>query len=176
VPKVSPIILAALPIADNLNALRLFDYLKQIIHGLIDHGIFVISYACDGSEVERSVQSLLMQSGDERIEYSIPNPQSGASEHDTKITVIKIRGQPLTIIQDSKHALKTYRNNLYSGARCLVMGNYVALYEQVLHLSRGEGTPLYQRDVNKVDRQDDNAATRLFSAGVLQYLSDHHPA
>ena len=172
-PKVSPIILAALPIADNLNAKRLFDYLKQIIHGLIDHGIFVISYACDGSEVERSVQSLLMQSGDERIEYSIPNPQS--SEHDTKITVIKIRGQPLSIIQDSKHALKTYRNNLYSGARCLVMGNYVALYEQVLHLSRGEGTPLYQRDVNRVDRQDDNAATRLFSAGVLQYLSDHHP-
>ena len=55
------------------------------------------------------------------------------------------------------------------------MGNYVALYEQVLHISRGEGTPLYQRDVNKVDRQDDNAATRLFSAGVLQYISDHHP-
>ena len=172
-PKVSPIILAALPIANSLNALSLFEYLKQILHGLIDHGIVVVSYACDGSEVERSVQSILIQSGDECIEYSIPNPQSG--ECDTKITVIKIRGQPLTIIQDSKHALKTFRNNLYSGARCLVMGNYVALYEQVLHLSRGEGTPLYQRDVNKVDRQDDNAATRLFSAGVLQYLSDRHP-
>jgi hypothetical protein len=69
VPKISPIILAALPIANNLDALRLFDYLKQILHGLIDHNISVISYAC---VVERSVQSLLMQSGDEKIEYSIP--------------------------------------------------------------------------------------------------------
>ena len=172
-PKISPLILAALPIPNNLDAPHLFDYLNQILHGLIDHDIYVISYACDGSVVERSVQSLLVESGNERIEYSIPNPQSG--ERDIIITVIKIRGQPLTIVQDSKHALKTYRNNLFSGARCLVMGNYVALYEQVLQLSRGEGTPLYQRDVNKVDRQDDNAATRLFSAGVLQYLSDHHP-
>ena len=52
VPNVSPIILAALPIANSLNAPSLFEYLKQILHGLIDHGISVISYACDGSEVE----------------------------------------------------------------------------------------------------------------------------
>ena len=172
-PKVSLVILAALPIANNLNALHLFNYLKQILYGLIDHGNSVISYACDGSVVERSVQSLLVESGDECIEYSIPNPQSGKC--DTKITIIKIRGQPLTIVQDSKHALKTYHNNLYSGARCLVMGNYVALYEQVLHLSHGEGTPIYQHNINKVDHQDNNAATHLFSAGMLQFLSNHHP-
>ena len=171
-PKVSLIILAALPIANNLNALCLFNYLKQILYGLIDHSISVILYACDGSVVEQSVQSLLMESGDECIKYSIPNPQSG--ECDTKITIIKIRRQPLTIVQDSKHALKTYHNNLYSGTRCLVMGNYVALYEEVLHLSHGEGTPIYQCDVNKVDHQDNNAATHLFSAGMLQFLSNHH--
>ena len=54
-------------------------------------------------------------------------------------------------------------------------GQLCCLVRTGLAPSRGEGTPLYQRDVNKVDRQDDNAATRLFSAGVLQYLSDHHP-
>ena len=38
-----------------------------------------------------------------------------------------------------------------------------------------DGTPLYKRDVDKLDRQDDNAASRLFSSHVLQYLADHHP-
>jgi hypothetical protein len=37
------------------------------------------------------------------------------------------------------------------------------------------GSPLYRCDVDKLDHQDDNAASRLFSADVLQYLSDHHP-
>ncbi|KAF7349574.1 hypothetical protein MSAN_01682700 [Mycena sanguinolenta] len=38
-----------------------------------------------------------------------------------------------------------------------------------------DGSPLFHRDVEKLDRQDDNAATRLFSADALKYLVDHHP-
>jgi hypothetical protein len=38
-----------------------------------------------------------------------------------------------------------------------------------------DGCPLFHRDVEKLDRQDDNAATRLFSADTLKYLADHHP-
>ena len=37
------------------------------------------------------------------------------------------------------------------------------------------GCPLYHRDVEKLDRQDDNAATRLFSAAALDFVVKQHP-
>lgn len=79
------------------------------------------------------------------------------------------------MIQDSKHALKTFRNNLFSGARLLHFGNYAAFFQQVYNIAFEEGSPLYHRDVQKLDRQDDNAASRLFSAATLQFISDRHP-
>ena len=38
-----------------------------------------------------------------------------------------------------------------------------------------EGGPLYNRDVEKVDRQDDSAATRFGSGDVLRWLIENHP-
>lgn len=38
-----------------------------------------------------------------------------------------------------------------------------------------DSTPLFKRDVEKLDRQDDNAAARLFSANVLKFLANKHP-
>lgn len=79
------------------------------------------------------------------------------------------------MIQDSKHALKTFRNNLFSGARLLALGNFTAIYNHIREIATEDGTPLYKRDVEKLDRQDDNAAAGLFSADVLQFLTDNHP-
>ncbi|KAJ6541137.1 hypothetical protein B0H10DRAFT_2392408, partial [Mycena sp. CBHHK59/15] len=36
-------------------------------------------------------------------------------------------------------------------------------------------SPLYNRDVNRLDRQDDPAATRLFCAETLAYLTENYP-
>lgn len=36
-------------------------------------------------------------------------------------------------------------------------------------------SPMYKPDVEQLDRQDDTAATRLFCAAVLEYLSENHP-
>ncbi|KAJ3816327.1 hypothetical protein F5880DRAFT_1494412 [Lentinula raphanica] len=76
--------------------------------------------------------------------------------------------------QDAKHALKTARNNLFSGARVLPLGNHIATYQQVRSIAHEADSPLYIRDVDKLDRQDDNAASRLFSAATLRYLVDRH--
>ena len=171
-PKVAPIIVAALPIGNDLDADTLFAYLKKVLDGLIDRGIQVISYACDGTEVERSVQCLLIGEA-ERIDRVIKNPRTGGP--DTTITIIKYRSQPMCMIQDSKHALKTFRNNLFSGARLLTLGNFTAIYERIREMAMEDGTPLFKRDVEKLDRQDDNAAARLFSADVLKFLTDKHP-
>lgn len=172
-PNVTPLIVAAIPIANDLDADTLFGYLQKVLDGLIARGIQVISYACDGTEVERSVQRLLVERAERRIEHIIKNPRSGAP--DTKVTIAVYHGQPMCMIQDSKHALKTFRNNLFSGARLLTLGNYTAMYRHIRELAEKDGSPLYRRDVEKLDRQDDNAASRLFSSHTLQYLADHHP-
>lgn len=173
-PKVAPIIVAALPIGDDLDAHALFGYLKKVLDGLIGRGIQVISYACDGTGVERSVQRLLITSDEaERIDHVIKNPQTGGP--DTTITIVKYRNQTMCMIQDSKHALKTFRNNLFSGARLLTLGNFTAMYEHIREMAMDDGTPIFKRDVEKLDRQDDNAAARLFSADTLKFLSNKHP-
>lgn len=94
---------------------------------------------------------------------------------DMTITIPVINGQPVSLLQDSKHALKTLRNNLFSGARLLILGNYTMLYATIHDLAFANGSPLYRRDVEKLDRQDDNAASRLFSANTLSYLASHYP-
>lgn len=44
------------------------------------------------------------------------------------------------------------------------------MYGHALELAHSLGTPIYLRDVEKLDRQGDNAATRLFSSAALQHL------
>ncbi|KAF7972553.1 hypothetical protein HWV62_17764 [Athelia sp. TMB] len=172
-PKVAPIIVAALPISDTMGAEQLFELAKKVIYGLLDRHIKVVSYACDGTEVERALQRLLLAHADSVITHTIKNPRPGCP--DTVIKIGVFRGQPIVMIQDSKHGLKTFRNNLFSGARLLTLGNYTAIYRHIEQLAYEAGTPLYHRDVHKLDRQDDNAAARLFSAATLEFLSKHHP-
>ncbi|KAF8167513.1 hypothetical protein B0H34DRAFT_854442 [Crassisporium funariophilum] len=168
----NPIILTALPIPNSMDAPALCILLQKVVDGLIDRGLTIVSYACDGTKVERAVERLFLNLCSQR-HFTIQNPRPGCK--DTVITYGIYRGQAICMVQDSKHACKTLRNNLFSGARLLVLGNYPAMYSHILHVAQGNGTPLYSRDVTKLDRQDDNAAVRLFSADILKYLADNHP-
>ena len=141
--------------------------------GLISVGIKVISYASDGTEVERSVGKMLIEHAEWKHTYVIKNPRRGWA--DTCATVIKVVGQPLVVNQDSKHFIKTLRNNLFSGTSCLTLGNYIAIFSHIATVATEVGTPLFRRDVFKLDRQDDNAATRLFSAETLDFITTGHP-
>ncbi|TEB35306.1 hypothetical protein FA13DRAFT_1624301 [Coprinellus micaceus] len=126
-PKITPIIVATLPIIDKLKAEHLFPLLQQILDGLIDRGIRVISYASDGTEVERKASDMLFDIG-EKVDFIIPNPFPEQSRPNTCISYVKYRGQAICVLQDSKHGLKTMQNNLFSGARLLVLGNHIAAY------------------------------------------------
>ncbi|KAF7970334.1 hypothetical protein HWV62_24362 [Athelia sp. TMB] len=174
-PKVAPIIVAAIPIlGDGTSAEELAEIAAKVIFGLLDRGIRVVSYACDGTESERKLQRLLLEIyADRIIRHTIKNPREGCPDTDVLIGVF--RGQHIVMIQDSKHGLKTFRNNLFSGARLLTLGSYTAIYRRIEEMAYEDGSPLYQRDVHKTDRQDDNAAARLFSAATLQFLADKHP-
>ncbi|KAF8222893.1 hypothetical protein L208DRAFT_1381678 [Tricholoma matsutake] len=91
-PKIMPIIVATIPIANDLDATILL-YFEQVLHGLLDRKILVISHACDGTEVERSIQKLLVAKADEKIQHMIKNPCPNCP--DTTVTIAVLRGQPI---------------------------------------------------------------------------------
>jgi len=124
----------------------------------------VVSYASDGSNVEWALQRHL-QGHSTRYE--------GQPDYTVRISFFD--DQPIAIIQDPKHLLKTLKNNLSSGARFLTFPNSPAIYGQLIEMAFASDSPLYRRDVIKADQQDDNAATRVFSASSLQWLVTNHP-
>ena len=60
-------ILLGMAIPDNLDAPLLTGYSHQIIDGLSKRGIHVVSYSCDGTETERSVQRLLTSRSESQV-------------------------------------------------------------------------------------------------------------
>ena len=167
-------IIAAEAIPNNLTAEELYLKSKEVIDGLKSHGVNVVSYSCDGTQIERSVQDLLVTRATNWVTYVIPDPEDNC-RHEIQIPMYRL--SPIVMIQDSKHAAKTLRNNLFSGARVLILGNHLAMYSYVrdMAFSPLPGCPLYHRDVEKLDRQDDNAATRLFSAATLDFAAKQFP-
>lgn len=174
-PKMRPIVLAALAIPDGVDAQTLVGYGYKILKGLMAKNIWVLSYACDGTETERSSQKQLAGKADSYHEYIIPGDSTDSSASDLKFKIPLFNGRPTVFVQDSKHSLKTFRNNLFSGARLLVLGDSVAFYAMVREMGFDSNSPIYHRDVEKLDRQDDCAAARLFSASSLEWMTDRHP-
>lgn len=121
------------------------------------------------------MQNKLIASVNGTRTYMIKHPCPPNTASNWITTAIPLfHGQPVVMVQDSKHAAKTARNNVTSGAKFLVLGNYVAMYSQIRKPALSRNGPLYKRDVEKVDRQDDNAACRLLSSATLQWLKVHH--
>ena len=73
--NIPTIIAAAMPISSKVNANQLFELLKLMLDGLIAKGLNVISYAADGSGVERSVQNLVDLACKSRKILSIKHPR-----------------------------------------------------------------------------------------------------
>ncbi|KAJ7488492.1 hypothetical protein B0H11DRAFT_2406543, partial [Mycena galericulata] len=172
-PGITPLVVAAMPIRDDMSADELLIPLETILYGLTERNICVISYACDGTETERSLQRKLVERAKKVIEYKVTSPIPSAPDLELKIATFN--GYPVVMLQDSKHALKTFRNNLFSGARMLTFGNFTAIFRRIHAMAMSADSPMYRRDVERLDRQDDSAACRLFCAAVLEYLSENHP-
>ena len=121
-------ITAAEAIPNNLTAEDIYMKSRRVIEGLKAHGVNVVSYSCDGTEVERSVQDLLVTRSTNWSTRTVPDPKDDY-KHEIRIPMYHL--SPIVMIQDSKHAAKTLRNNLFSGARALVLGNHLAMYSYV---------------------------------------------
>lgn len=175
-PHVPPLILAVMPLASSTDAATLANFEQRLLNILLgsDKPLCIVSLGSDGSILERDAHRALIRNGfAESISYSIPHPD--AMQHlPIVIPLMRMYGQYITATQDPKHGRKTCRNNLFSGARLLVLGNHTTYYEEVRHMAGEKDTPLYWRDVDRLDRQDDRAAARLFSASFLEYCITQH--
>jgi len=140
--------------------------LADLLH---QQNIHPVSFASDGTEVERQTQDLITNSASGYVEYIIPTKSLGPSGN-ILLRIGLYRGlYPFVTVQDSKHALKTARNQLLTGARILIMGYCAAFFAQLRELAINAAGPLFTRDVERLDRQDDRAAARTFSASALDF-------
>ncbi|KZV80253.1 hypothetical protein EXIGLDRAFT_630566, partial [Exidia glandulosa HHB12029] len=171
VPHVPPIILAGKARGETDTGEDLLQMHDDLVALLSSHGVFPLAYAADGNETERKVQRLSAARGIDQP-YIIDNPTAGAR---VSIPLVSIDGHRFVPVQDSKHGLKTARNQLLTGARTLVLGNFPLLYRRLLEIAQHPKSPLFNRDIFNVEKQNDRAAARVFSAEFLQHLTTHAP-
>jgi len=129
----------------------------------------ILSIGSDGAIVEFKAQVAIQSySTDERLTFK--NNKLGV---DFSCPIFPKVG-PVIRVQDPKHAKKTGRNAIMSGARLLTLGSSTARFEQLLKLSNLSNSVMYRHDVIKLDRQDDGAAYRVFCSGNLQNCHEAH--
>ncbi|OCB83926.1 hypothetical protein A7U60_g9133 [Sanghuangporus baumii] len=173
IPKIPPVVLAAIAITDKVTADTLTRYTHQIIDGLYERHIWPVSYACDGTEKERANQRNLRAQAHGLDTRTIRAPSPLVKN--ININIPLYHGKPMALVQDSQHAKKTLRNNLETGTTTLVLGNDTATYGQLREMAFDEKSPIYHRDVEKGDKQDDRAAARIFSSDSLSWFIEYRP-
>lgn len=137
---------------------------------LAEYDCFPISGAVDGTETERKLQRLIESTNTVTCHPIAANDPCASFELRTAL----VDKHPFVNVQDSKHGAKTSRNQLFSGARVISLGQHVLLYSQLFEIANEPSGPLMIRDVERLDRQDDRAAARLLSSAVLKHIAERH--
>ncbi|KAJ7206869.1 hypothetical protein GGX14DRAFT_567958 [Mycena pura] len=154
-PNIPPLAFAVLPIASKITASELTTYQLRAMSGLADRRFRFISNVADGAAVELNCQEQVAKAGSSTLHNIIP--PSNSKEEIVGIPLYNLQGNIYINMQDAPHGRKTARNNIFSG-----------LYDMAMSVS---DPTLYERDVVRTDRQDDNAAHRVFSAATLKGLT-----
>ncbi|CAB5217503.1 unnamed protein product [Rhizophagus irregularis] len=165
IEKIPPLVISMLPTNGGSNTAEIYDLLMNVITMSRDAGVNLVSLGSDGAPVEYNAQQLIMNS--EKAETFFEFYDNYYNVH---FQMPIYRNLPIITVQDPKHAKKTARNQLHSGARLLVLGNNVILYRHLLTLAQSPDHALYMWDVVNVDKQDDGAAYRVFHSDILAQI------
>jgi len=125
--------------------------------------INILSIGADGARSEFNAQTQIMNLSSTYFTFD-------DLFYNVHFKVPIINERPLVRIQDPKHAKKTARNQLFTGARLLSLGIDTARYDQLFQLAHQDNNILLKRDVLNVDKQDDGAAYRIFYSGTLAQI------
>ncbi|PKB95297.1 hypothetical protein RhiirA5_262239, partial [Rhizophagus irregularis] len=153
-PNFPPVVIALIANngSDNMSTITSFhqELLTQIAPQL---NLPILSIGLDGAIVEFKAQVAIQSySTDEQLTFK--NNKLGVN---FSCPIFPNVG-PVIRVQDPKHAKKTSRNAIMSGARLLTLGSSTARFEQLLKLSNLSNSVMYHHDVIKLDRQDDGVA------------------
>ncbi|KAJ7776540.1 hypothetical protein DFH07DRAFT_731871, partial [Mycena maculata] len=168
-PGVPPLVLAIPPLPAKVKGPQLADWQIQLMEGLISRGFRITSSGGDGASVERDCQRRTA-SASKLKEFRIKHPDPGYP--DIVVQLWDLDGNLWVVIQDAKHGRKTFQHNVFSGARALILGNFVVFYRLIHTLGTKPNSPLYRRDFINSDRMDDPSALRFFSADFLAQASE----
>ncbi|KAF7335957.1 hypothetical protein MSAN_02309100 [Mycena sanguinolenta] len=168
-PGVPPHVVAILPIGSKVKGPELARWQIRLMEGLVSHSFRITSSGADGASVERDCQRRTAAAS-KPIEVRIKHPD--VDYPDIIVPLWDLNGNIWVIIQDAKHGRKTFRNNVFSGAHTMTLGNFVVFFELIHTLGMKPTTPLYRRDFIKSDRMDDPAAARFFSADFLAQAAE----
>lgn len=163
-PEFPPVIIALIPNKGAETADMILQLHKRLILEIAPRlGLHILSLGSDGAITEyQAQQSILNIQTNEKLIIKIPELNINFS-----CPIFDSVG-PVIRVQDPKHAKKTARNAVMSGARLLTFGNSSARFDNFLHLINNPNSILYKNDVIKLDRQDDAAAYRSFCSSNLR--------
>ncbi|CAB4415318.1 unnamed protein product [Rhizophagus irregularis] len=170
-PKFPPVVIALIPntlkdTADDISRLH-----KKLIQEIAPRlQLHILTLGSDGAIVEFQAQEQIIAT----------QTSEQLSIHDDNLNIhfscpLFDSVGPIIRIQDPKHAKKTARNAVMSGARLLTFETTSAQYSHFLSLIGRHDSIMYKNDVIKLDRQDDGAAYRTFcSANLRQCLTQNY--
>lgn len=176
-PKVPPKLIATMAIRSSVDRNELMAWHNEIENQLARCGLHYISYNVDGVAIERGLGHELHNDAvksQATRKWTFKHPRVGAPALTLEAPILA-NGKPRVVSTDGKHAKKNGRGSATSGARVLALGNYLVHYGQLADLARSEDTPLLKADIIGVDKQDDRAGARLFSAAVIEHISRTQP-
>ncbi|KAJ7867756.1 hypothetical protein B0H14DRAFT_3588043 [Mycena olivaceomarginata] len=172
-PGIPPLAFAILPISSKIKAPELVVHQLTAMNGLVERRYRFISNVADGAAVERDCQSRVA-SKSTTLHHVVNPPSHLDTTPPFTVPLYNFKGNIFINTQDAPHARKTGRNNIFSGARGLILGDFPVYYKQLLDLAVSvDDPPLYEHDVIRADKQDDHAANQVFSAATLQKLTEN---
>ncbi|KAF7967550.1 hypothetical protein HWV62_33948 [Athelia sp. TMB] len=173
-PKIPPIVITAVPRSGKEGVSKLFEYHTLIMDSFHSRHITPLSMSSDGAATECSLGKQIITSHEHHMHHHIAGPTKKSSI-DLVIPLCSCHRRPSNVVQDAKHGAKTARNQLLTGAHLLVLGNFTAFFAHLRDIAEHVLGSLFRRDVEKLDRQDDRAASRTLSSATLGFLGQHFP-
>ncbi|PKK55546.1 hypothetical protein RhiirC2_802113, partial [Rhizophagus irregularis] len=113
--KIPSMVIAILPTKGDEFAEQIFNILCTVLDFAHQNNLNILSMDADGARSEFNAQTKIMNSSTTYFTFDDPF-------YNVHFKVPIIHGRPLVRVQDPKHAKKTARNQLFTGARHLSLG------------------------------------------------------
>ena len=119
---------AMIPTKGNEGAEQIAHLIRQVIKMAYTANLNILSFGADGARSEFNAQSIIMNEALDFLEYK-------DTFYKIHFKVPIYNSKSFIRVQDPKHAKKTARNQMFSGAKLLSLGIDTICYDQLFELA-----------------------------------------